>query len=114
MVIAVEKFGLNPTVRSFHTCRNTVRKWYRRWLALGDQGLEELSRQPHPSPRRTPLLIQDELVRLKKKYKRVGAETVKTIENLPYSAKTIRKYWRNSRKRRKKYITKQTLRAVKK
>lgn len=114
MVIAVEKFGLKPTARLFHSSKNTVKKWYRRWLALGYQGLAELSRRPLSSPKVISTQAQAELAHLKKKYKRVGAETVKTIEHLPYSVKTIRKYWRKSRKRRKKYITKQNLRAVKK
>lgn len=51
MVIAVEKFGLKPTARLFHTSKNTVKKWYRRWLALGYQGLAELSRRPLSSPK---------------------------------------------------------------
>jgi len=52
------------------------------------------------------------------KYKRIGADTIKVIEDIPISAKTMRKIWRqegiSSRKRRKKHVTKQNLREVKK
>jgi hypothetical protein len=55
---------------------------------------------------------------LKTKYKRLGAEQVKVLENLSTSSKTIRKIWRengvSSRKRRKKHVTKQNLREIKK
>jgi len=57
-------------------------------------------------------------VALKPKYKRVGAEHVKILEDLPVSPKTIRKIWHengvSSRKRRKKHVTKQNLREIKK
>jgi len=79
--------------------------------------LEELSRRPHNSPLATSREERKELVKLKKKYKRIGADTIKIIEDIPISAKTIRKIWRqegiSSRKRRKKHVTKQNLRAVK-
>ena len=57
-------------------------------------------------------------MKLKKKYKRIGADAIKTIEGLSRSARTMRKVWReegiSSRKRRKKHVTKQNLREVKK
>src|SRR3972149_5897256 len=111
MVISVEKDGLKKTTEYFKTARNTVRKWYRRWLEKGYQGLEEMSRRPHNSPMATSQDERKNLVRLKKKYKRIGADTIKVIEDIPLSAKTIRKIWRqegiSSRKRRKKHVTKQ-------
>jgi len=55
---------------------------------------------------------------LKARYKRIGAEQIKALEKLPPVPKTIRKIWHDvgisSRKRRKKYITKNNLREVKK
>ena len=118
MVISVEKHGLKKTAGYFKTARNTVRKWYRRWLEKGYQGLEEVSKRPHNSPMATSQDERKKLVRLKKKYKRIGADTIKVIEDIPLSAKTIRKIWRqegiSSRKRRKKHVTKQNLREVKK
>ncbi len=114
LVIAVEKHGFKPAARDFKTTVKTVKKWFHRWRTLGYQGLEELSRRPHYSPKTVSEKEQQQLTALKNKYKRVGAETVKTIEQLPYSPKTIRKYWRKSRKRKKKHVTKNNLREVKK
>ena len=117
MVISVEKYGLKPTARYFRTTVKTVKKWYQRWLGKGYQGLKETSRRPHNSPRATPSEDRKKLVQLKKKYKRIGADTIKVIEDIPLSAKTIRKIWREAgisfRKRRKKHVTKQNLREVK-
>jgi len=118
MVLAAEKSGIKQTALDFKSTRNTVRKWYRRWLKYGYKGLEEISRRPHNSPNATSEEYREQLVALKKKYKRVGAETIKHIEKLPQSCKTIRKIWREGkipfRKRRKKHVTKRNLREIKK
>jgi transposase len=118
MVLSVEEYGIKATARYFQTSKNTVRKWHRRWHELGYQGLEEHSRRPLHSLNATPLEERTDLVRLKQKYKRLGAEAIKTIEGLHRSSRTIRKIWReegvSTRPRRKKYRTKQNLRAVKK
>ena len=118
MVIHAKEHGVKPTARLYAATPKTVRKWLYRYEEGGYQALEDLSRRPHHSPK----AIQDdrakEIVSLKGYYKHVGAEQVKTLEKLPESAKTIRKIWRNngvsSRKRRKKHVTKQNLREVKK
>ena len=118
MVVSVEKSGIKETARCFHTTRNTVRKWYRRWCDDGYAALADRSRRPKHSPLATPPDERRKLVKLKKKYKRLGAEAIKMIEDLPQSPRTIRKIWRqqgvSSRKRRKKHLTKQNLREVKK
>jgi transposase len=118
MVLSVRKRGIKPTARYFRCSKNTVRKWYRRWQEHGYRGLEELSRRPHHSPDATPTAEREELVRLKQKYKRLGAGAIKIIEGLSRSERTMRKIWReegvSSRKRRKKHRTKQNLREQKK
>jgi transposase len=119
MVISVERVGIKQTARDFRASRNTVRKWWRRWKRQGYKGLEEISRRPKHSPWAVPERERKELVRLKKrKYKRMGADQVKSKERLTRSARTIRKIWReegvSSRKRRKKHQTKQNLREQKK
>jgi transposase len=110
--------GVKPTARVFGTSPPVVRKWFGRFKKLGYAGLADLSRRPHHSPRATPQHIKDHIVGLQKRYRRLGARQVKTLEKLPQAPKTIRKFWREagvaSRKRRKKYITKQNLREVKK
>jgi transposase len=117
MALSVEEIGIKATARRFHTSRNTVRKWHRRWIEKGYQGLQELSRRPHRSPHATPEEERRELVRLRAQYKRVGADTIKTIKGLERSARTIRKIWREEkvprRPRPRKHRTKQNLRAVK-
>ena len=117
MVLSVEKYGIKATARSFRCSRTTVRKWHRRWRDQGYRGLEARSRRPHHSPNATPPQERAKLVRLKQKYKRLGADAIKVLEGLTRSARTIRKIWReagvSSRRRRKKYKTKQNLRAEK-
>ena len=119
MIVSVEKHGIKKTAEYFKSTRNTVRKWYRRWQEEGYKGLEELSRRPHTSPMATSPKERKRLVYLKKhKYKGIGAEEIKEIEGIDLSAKTMRKIWRQEgvsrRKRRKKHVTKQNLREVKK
>jgi transposase len=110
--------GVKPTARVFGTSPPVVRKWLERFKENGYAGLSDLSRRPHNSPRATPQSIKDHIVGLKKKYRRLGASQVKTLEGLKQAPKTIRKFWREagvpSRRRKKKYITKQNLREIKK
>ena len=118
MVIHAREHGVKPTARLYATSPKTVRKWFLRFIEGGYQALGDLSRRPHFSPR----AIQDDeaqkIVALKDVYKRLGADQVKILESLTTSSKTIRKIWRvngvASRKRRKKHVTKQNLREIKK
>ena len=118
IVLSVEKIGIRKTARTFHLSRTTVRKWYRRFQDHGYPALEARSRRPRRSPTATPVKERQTLVSLKNTYKRMGADAIRTIENLSRSPRTIRKIWReegvSSRKRRKKHQTKQCLREVKK
>ncbi len=118
MVIYAKEHGVKPTARLYATGPKTVRKWLRRFNEGGYQALDDMSRRPHSSPKATPEDVTQNIKKLKAKYKRVGAEQVKTLEKLTTSAKTMRKIWRkngiSSRKRRKKYIVKQNLRDIKK
>jgi len=95
-----------------------VRKWLTRFKEQGYAGLVDLSRRPHHSPRSTAQSVKNHIISLRKKYHRLGAEQVKTLEGLSQAPKTIRKFWRDAGvrrgRRRKKYITKQNLREVKK
>jgi transposase len=118
MVVSAQTSGVMAASRLFHTTKNTISKWLKRFNEHGHDSLTGLSRRPHNSPNATPLEVQKKLVELKRKYKRLGAEQIKVLENLSISAKTMRKIWRRhgvpSRKLRKKHVTKQNLRAVKK
>src|SRR5574340_181924 len=118
MVIYAKEHGVKPTAKLYETTPKTVRKWMKRFYKDGYQALNDLSRRPHFSPKAIQDDLQKKIVALKGVYKRVGADHVKILENLPPSAKTIRKIWRkngvSSRKRRKKHVTKQNLREIKK
>ena len=110
--------GVKPCARIFGTSPPVVRTWLTRFKEQGYAGLTDLSRRPHHSPRATAKTIKEHIVALRKKYRRLGAEQVKTLENLKQAPKTIRTFWREAGvqrgRRRKKYITKQNLREVKK
>jgi len=110
--------GIKPTARVFGTSPPIVRKWLNRFKEHGYSGLVDLSRRPHHSPRATSKETKDFIVSLNKKYRRLGAAQVRTLEGLEQAPKTIRKIWKEagvaSRRRKKKYITKQNLREVKK
>jgi transposase len=118
MVIYAKEHGVKPTARDFSATPKTVRKWIDRFDKGGYQALDDLSRRPLSSPQAISDDLQKKIVALKGVYKRIGADQVKILENLPTSAKTIRKIWRkngvSSRKRRKKHVTKQNLRELKK
>lgn len=118
MAIYAKEHGIKPTARLYATTPKTVRKWLLRFIEDGYQALDDLSRRPHHSPCAIPEDEAKHIVKLKAKYKCVGAQHVKTLENLSTSAKTIRKIWRkngvSSRCRRKKHVTKQNLREIKK
>jgi transposase len=49
-----ETRSISETARRWHTSRQTVRKWVRRYEAEGPEGLQDRSRRPHASPRQTP------------------------------------------------------------
>lgn len=118
MVMYTKEHGIKPTARLYATSPKTVRKWVKRFDEGGYQALEDLSRRPHHSPNKTSEDAIKNIVKLKAKYNRIGAEQIKTLENVKESARTMRKIWRengvSSRKRRKKHITKQNLREIKK
>jgi hypothetical protein len=118
MVVHAKEHGIKPTGRIYATSPKTVRKWLLRFIEGGYQALGDLSRKPHISPGAISDVREKKIVALKSVYKRLGADQVKILENLPESAKTIRKIWRkngiSSRVRRKKHVTKQNLREIKK
>ena len=118
MVLYAKEHGVKPTARIYATGPKTVRKWLKRFKEGGYQALADMSRRPHKCPNATPEALTQKIVKLKAEYKRVGAEQVRILESLVTSAKTMRKIWRengvSSRQRRKKHVTKQNLREIKK
>jgi hypothetical protein len=118
LVSHAQKHGIKPTAKAWGITPPTIRKWLERFLTAGYSGLRDASHRPHHSPRATPEHVKLHLVALKHKYKRLGAEQIQYLESLPVSPKTMRKVWRQAgvanRQRRKKHVTKNNLREVKK
>lgn len=118
MVVYASTNGVRPTAKHFHTTVKTVRKWIRRFEEGGYQALDDLSHRPHHSPNKTPSETEARIIKLKREYKRLGAIQIKVLENVEESTKTMCKIWRENNvstgKRRKKHVTKQNLREVKK
>ena len=112
------KHGVKPAARAFNTSPTVVRKWRDRFNSEAYSGLNDRSRRPHYSPNETPRNLKEYVIQLKHQYKRVGADQIKPIANVSLSTKTMRKIWRDagisSRKRRKKHVTKNNLRKIKK
>jgi len=118
MVVYAQKDGVKPAARVFNTSPPVVRKWRDRYENEGYVGLEDRSRRPLNMPRETSKAEKQKIIKLKKKYKRMGAVQIKRLEDVERCARTMRKIWReagvNRKRRRKKYKTKQNLREVKK
>jgi len=117
VVAYAEENGIKPTARVFKTTPNTVRRWINRHKEEGYKGLEDRSKRPKYSPKKISKELETKIIKLKGKYKRVGAEQVKYLEDLEICKETIRRVWRKaglSNKRRLKHDTKQNLREVKK
>jgi len=53
-----ETSSIRETARRWHTSRQVVRKWVRRFEAEGDAGLQDRSRRPNSCPRQTPPQIE--------------------------------------------------------
>ena len=53
----------------FHIARQTLGKWYARWLAEGEDGLVDHSSRPESSPRQTPVEVEDLIEKLRRKHK---------------------------------------------
>ena len=63
--------------REFGISRETGYKWWRRCQERGMVGLEERSRRPHTSPRRTPIDIERRVVELRRKTPDWGARKLR-------------------------------------
>ncbi|MDD4202457.1 MAG: helix-turn-helix domain-containing protein [Candidatus Omnitrophica bacterium] len=118
MVIYAQEHGNKPTARMYRTSVKTVRKWRKRLKEKGYEGLEELSRKPHYSPKKTDERTREKIIYLRKKYKRIGSKHIQVKHDVGVSVKTMNKICKEanlpSRKRRKKHVTKNNLRNVKK
>ena len=67
-----EGMNMSDAADKHGVARSCAYKWMGRYKRQGWPGLEELSRRPELSPKRTEQKLVDELVRLKKKYPAFG------------------------------------------
>lgn len=59
--------SIRKTAKLWGTSRLVVRKWLRRYKEKGEKGLEDASRRPRRSPRRTPLTMEAKVLKMRKK-----------------------------------------------
>ena len=109
MVKMAQEAGISKAAEVFKTSRNTVRKWLKRYLQYGEEGLKDRSRRPKNIPNRTDEEIVERVIKLRKQTgygpKRISWLLKK--EGIHLSPHTIRhildrnKLTRKGRKRRK-------------
>jgi transposase InsO family protein len=64
--------------------RKTADKWWRRWLAEGEAGLEDRSSRPHRCPHQTAAHLERRIVRLRQQRK-LGPARIAGIVDMPAS-----------------------------
>lgn len=64
--------------------RKTADKWWRRWLAEGEDGLQDRSSRPHRCPQQTSLRLEARIVRIRERRK-LGPARIASIVGLPAS-----------------------------
>jgi len=67
IVVYARQHGIHATAEHFHTTRNTVRKWVRRFEQEGKAGLEDLSRAPGHCPHKTPWQTENQILQLRER-----------------------------------------------
>ena len=115
IVMYAKEHGNKPAARAFNTTVKTVRKWVRRWSGCLDS-LRDESRVPKYPQVSITKRQRDKVIALKKRLPHWGALRIKREFGLNLSDKAIRKIWKKEgllRKRRRKYVTKNNLRAIK-
>ena len=64
--------------------RKTADKWWRRWQADGEAGLDDRSSRPHRCPHQTPKRVEERIVRLRQRRK-LGPARISSIVGVPAS-----------------------------
>ena len=75
-MIALWESGRTPTElsRQFGVSRQTIYTFIERWQSEGEVGLEDRSRRPHTSPRKTAATVERALLALKEQYPDYGPD----------------------------------------
>ena len=61
-----ETKSIQKTAKLWGTSRLVVRKWLKRYKEKGEKGLEDVSRRPRRSPRRTPQSMEAKVLKMRK------------------------------------------------
>jgi len=94
-----ETHNYSETARRWHTSRQVVRTWVRRFQAEGEAGLHDRSRRPHHSPRQTPPEIEQQVMEAWEQthYGRRRLALYLQSQELDISPHTIRHIFRRNR-----------------
>jgi transposase len=108
--------GIKAAARHFGCWRNTVRKWLRRFLDLGNAGLRSQSRAPNSCPHKTSDALERKVVAFRKLSPGFGARRLIEEFDLPLghnAAQRIIKAHKLTRPPKRRHHRKNDLRAVK-
>jgi transposase len=89
--------GIKAAARHFGCTRNTVRKWLRRFKALGLDGLKPQSRAPLSCPHKTKPPLEAKVVALRKKTPGFGARRLIEEFDLPLGHDAVQRILRDHR-----------------
>jgi len=94
-----ETSSISETARRWHTSRQVVRKWVRRYEVQGLSGLEDRPHRPRCSPRQTPPEIEEQILEAwrKTRYGRHRLALYLRAHGLSISSHTIRHIFRRRR-----------------
>jgi len=116
LVMHARQHGIKAAARAFRATVPTVRKWLRRYEALGLKGLQELSRAPRSCPHKIVGELAQRVVELRRQLPTFGARRLQREWDLPLGHGAIERLLREHglmRPRRRKYQKKQDLAELK-
>jgi len=68
LVETYQKTGsIKKTAYLWHTSRDVVRKWIKRWREQGEGGLLDLSKKPKSSPNKVAKEIEEKVIKIREK-----------------------------------------------
>ncbi len=95
LVTFARAHGIKPAALRFGCARNTVRKWLRRFLALGLPGLQSQSRAPLSCPHKTKHPLEARVVALRRKTPGFGARRLIAEFDLPLGHDAVQRILRD-------------------
>jgi transposase InsO family protein/transposase-like protein len=112
---ALEK-GIKPTAFRLNMSKNTIRLWLRRFQNEGNDGLLDRRSGPNHIPHKTSLVLEKQIIAIRKTASCYGARRLKYFFNLTSSIGAIQRILNDHglcRKKRRRYQKKNDLRSIK-